>query len=188
MTGPSRRQSASAPPLRQRQREFREQEILRTAADLLAERGCRAFTMDELAARLSASKATLYLHFQSKDALVRTVLGECSRRVLEELPDGTDREALHRRLVHLAGACLRVGVPNGGLSVPCCLREVSCPYGTWSEVESLLTGPDPPPAGGLGPGQALRAIAAVVAARLRAEGRVPSQEDVDAVLRYIHPP
>jgi TetR/AcrR family acrAB operon transcriptional repressor len=48
--------------------------IIRTAAiELLKERGLRALTMDAIAQRAAVSTATLYRHFDSRDALLREI-------------------------------------------------------------------------------------------------------------------
>lgn len=60
--------------LRERQRQAREEAILDTAYELLLEQGYAAMSMDELAARLGASKATLYHHFPSKEELAIRVI------------------------------------------------------------------------------------------------------------------
>lgn len=65
----------SRPTLKERQRQLREEAILEAAHELLAHKGYAAMSVDELAATVGISKATLYQHFASKDALaVRVVL------------------------------------------------------------------------------------------------------------------
>jgi len=54
-------------------------QILRTAADLFRERGYRATTVDDIAARLGMSKASLYTYFAAKEAM----LAEISRETIE---------------------------------------------------------------------------------------------------------
>jgi AcrR family transcriptional regulator len=57
-------------PLRERQRQVREEAILEAARALVAEHGYEAMTMDDLAARAGISKPTLYQHFPSKESVV----------------------------------------------------------------------------------------------------------------------
>jgi AcrR family transcriptional regulator len=56
--------------------------ILRSATDLLYERGLDGIGVTELCARLSISKETLYRHFGSRDRLVEAVLEARSDRVV----------------------------------------------------------------------------------------------------------
>jgi TetR/AcrR family transcriptional regulator, cholesterol catabolism regulator len=48
-------------------------QILRTAADLFRERGYRATTLDDIAARLGMSKASLYKSFRAKDEMLAAI-------------------------------------------------------------------------------------------------------------------
>jgi AcrR family transcriptional regulator len=57
-------------PLRERQRQEREQLILQAAEELLLEHGYHDTSIDEIAARVGISKGTVYLHFASKEDLV----------------------------------------------------------------------------------------------------------------------
>lgn len=66
-------------PFRSRQRAFREREIVSAAEAVLADVGCRAFTMNAVAARLGVSKATLYQHFRSREELLRRCVDEAWR-------------------------------------------------------------------------------------------------------------
>ena len=61
-------------PLKERQREEREQLILRAAEELLAEKGYHEMSMDEIATRVGVAKGTVYLHFPSKDELLFTLI------------------------------------------------------------------------------------------------------------------
>ena len=53
--------------------------ILRTAADLFRERGYRATTLDEIAAQLGMSKASLYGYFRAKEDMLAAI----SRQTIE---------------------------------------------------------------------------------------------------------
>jgi AcrR family transcriptional regulator len=54
-------------------------QILRTAADLFRERGYRATTLDDIAARLGMSKASLYTYFHAKEEMLAAI----SRQTIE---------------------------------------------------------------------------------------------------------
>jgi AcrR family transcriptional regulator len=71
--------------LRERQRQAREEAILDAAHELLMEQGYAAMSMDDLAARLCTSKATLYHHFPSKEELAISVIIRMMRRGEERL-------------------------------------------------------------------------------------------------------
>ena len=54
-------------------------QVLRTAADLFRERGYRATTLDDIAARLGMSKASLYTYFHAKEEMLAAI----SRQTIE---------------------------------------------------------------------------------------------------------
>ncbi len=75
----------------------RDEKILEAAIDMLAESSFDGMTMDSVAARAKASKATMYRRWSSKVELVRDALGWMNRSHLdlENLPDtGNLREDL----------------------------------------------------------------------------------------------
>lgn len=177
--------------LRERQLAFREGEILRTTAELLAEEGCRAMTMGEVSSRLGISKATLYSHFDSKEDLVREVLESSADEALDGVHEvlkatGPDEDCLRAICRYLLERLLRLR-PDTGPVTCCCLADVACPYGGWDGVEALLAEhgavtDDPVPLG-----EALRVLAALVEHRRRSEGRAPTREDAGAILRHLFP-
>ncbi|MCW5773436.1 MAG: TetR/AcrR family transcriptional regulator [Rhodospirillaceae bacterium] len=61
-------------PRWQRRKEARPAEILTAALDVFAERGYAAAKLDDVAARAGVSKGTLYLYFDSKEELFRSVV------------------------------------------------------------------------------------------------------------------
>ncbi|THF61757.1 TetR/AcrR family transcriptional regulator [Pseudothauera rhizosphaerae] len=64
----------SAP--RRRRKEARPQELTAAALSLFVEKGFAATRLDEVAARAGVSKGTLYLYFDSKEALFKAVIAE----------------------------------------------------------------------------------------------------------------
>lgn len=64
--------------MRAKQQAVRDQ-ILRTAAELFRERGYRASTLDDIAARLGMSKASLYTYFRAKEEMLAAI----SRQTIE---------------------------------------------------------------------------------------------------------
>lgn len=82
---------ATAPPktLGRKRDPQRESDILEAAMHLLAEIGFDTMTMDMVAARAKAGKATLYRRWTSKEELVRDALIGMSRNSIEvdQLPD-----------------------------------------------------------------------------------------------------
>ncbi len=61
-------------PLKERLRQVRLDAILEAAQELLAEKGYSAATMDDLAARVGVSKATLYQCYHTKEELALQVV------------------------------------------------------------------------------------------------------------------
>ncbi|MEC5398178.1 TetR/AcrR family transcriptional regulator [Uliginosibacterium sp. H1] len=61
---------------RRRRKEARPGELVAAALDVFVERGFAAARLDEIAARAGVSKGTLYLYFESKEALFKAVVQE----------------------------------------------------------------------------------------------------------------
>lgn len=61
---------------RRRRKEARPQELTAAALTLFVEKGFAATRLDEVAARAGVSKGTLYLYFESKEALFQAVIRE----------------------------------------------------------------------------------------------------------------
>lgn len=61
---------------KERERQFKRQEIVNAARDVFALRGFTAATLDEIADRAEFGKGTLYNYFQSKEELFDTVLAD----------------------------------------------------------------------------------------------------------------
>lgn len=77
--------------------------ILRTAADLFRERGYRATTLDDIAARLGMSKASLYTYFRAKEemlaAISRATIEAFTRELGLVLRSDLPPEAKLRRII-----------------------------------------------------------------------------------------
>ena len=65
----------------------REQAVLATTAELLVERGYQALTIDAVAARAGASKATIYRRWPNKAQLVRATLDAADAARNASVPD-----------------------------------------------------------------------------------------------------
>ena len=91
---------ASTP--RRRRKEARPSELTAAALDLFVEKGFSATRLDDVAARAGVSKGTLYLYFDSKEALFKAVVEEGIVPILEsaeqELAEyqGDSVDLLHR--------------------------------------------------------------------------------------------
>lgn len=70
---------------RERQQQVREQAIVDAAFELLTTKGYTAMTMDDVAALVGISKATLYQHFRSKEELTVSVAVSILKRSEEYL-------------------------------------------------------------------------------------------------------
>ncbi|MGH7002480.1 MAG: TetR/AcrR family transcriptional regulator [Alphaproteobacteria bacterium] len=85
-------------PRWQRRKDARPAEILTAALDIFAERGYAAAKLDEVAARAGVSKGTLYLYFESKEELFRSMvrglllpnLAAAERRIAESTGQVSD--------------------------------------------------------------------------------------------------
>jgi AcrR family transcriptional regulator len=88
----------------ERKRLRRVNEILRVAAEIVAERGYQNTTLDEVAERLDLAKASLYYYFDGKQALVAACLDTAAAEVEERLESivaegGTPTETLRRLII-----------------------------------------------------------------------------------------
>jgi AcrR family transcriptional regulator len=61
---------------RRRRKDARPSELTAAALDLFVEKGFAATRLDDIAARAGVSKGTLYLYFDSKEALFKAVIAE----------------------------------------------------------------------------------------------------------------
>ena len=68
-----------------RRKDARPQEILAAALSVFAERGVAAARMDDIAARARVSKGTIYLYFESKEAVFRALIQETLAKRVSDL-------------------------------------------------------------------------------------------------------
>ena len=89
---------AAAPPRRRARREHRIEAILQAAQDVFLDQGYEATTLDLIARRAKASKATMYAHFRDKVGLFEAILAAYIKNTQMPLhdPDHTAAEALRR--------------------------------------------------------------------------------------------
>lgn len=110
--------------------EFRTNEIVAAAKQVIAAKGFAAATMDEIAEVAQIAKGTIYLYFKSKDQLFQAVAADLLTRLIgritnirqENLPGGEKlRRVLRAMLEHLdeEQALFRVYVSE----FPCLLRQ-----------------------------------------------------------------
>jgi AcrR family transcriptional regulator len=64
---------------------FRTGEILAAAHRLMGDKGVDALTMDEIAQAAGVAKGTIYLYFQSKDALIQALLSQVGEALAREV-------------------------------------------------------------------------------------------------------
>src|SRR5246127_5232058 len=97
------KQSVSEQPRWLRRREERAPEILDAALACFSERGFAATRMDDIAARAGISKGTIYLYFDSKEAvfkaLARASIGAQLAMVRDQLAGFEGRSAYLLRFV-----------------------------------------------------------------------------------------
>lgn len=70
-------------PLRRRRKEARPGELLEAALEVFTEHGFAAARLDEIAQRAGASKGTIYLYFESKEALFKAAVEAAITPALE---------------------------------------------------------------------------------------------------------
>lgn len=111
----------SADTPRQRRKEARPAELMAVALELFVEKGFAGTRLDDVAARAGVSKGTLYLYFDSKEALFKAVIQEGIVPVLEQGAGMVDQfqgsaAELLRALMHawweLIGSTHLGGVPK----------------------------------------------------------------------------
>ena len=102
----------SAASLRRRRKDERPSELVAAALDLFVERGFAATRLDDVAARAGVSKGTLYLYFESKEALFKAVIEATVRDWSDEaagenhlLTDDIGQRLRHH--AHIASTWLR---------------------------------------------------------------------------------
>src|SRR6187551_1703661 len=104
-----------------RRKEERAPEILEAALACFAQKGFAATRMDDIAARAGITKGTIYLYFDSKEAvfkaLARQSIGERIAAVTEQLKGGEASAADQLRFVistlgHFAATSDRVVLPR----------------------------------------------------------------------------
>eukprot|EP01035_Chromulina_nebulosa_P011284 gene11284-15106_t len=83
-------------------------QVLDAAGDLFMAQGYGAVSMEAVARAAGVSKATLYAHFASKDALFASIVAEaCERNTLVADNFPTDVEDIEAALVAIGGRVLR---------------------------------------------------------------------------------
>ena len=89
---------AAAPPRRRARREHRIEAILQAGQDVFLEQGYEATTLDLIARRAKASKATIYAHFRDKVGLFEAILAAHIKNVQLPLhePEQPAADALRR--------------------------------------------------------------------------------------------
>jgi AcrR family transcriptional regulator len=74
-----------------RRKEARPQEILDAALAVFAEKGFAAARMDDIAARAGVTKGTIYLYFESKDAVFRSLVQESIGATIQSVTAAAER-------------------------------------------------------------------------------------------------
>lgn len=92
--------------------------VLDAATGLLAEHGARHWTIDDVAERAGAGRATVYRRFNSRDELMRAAVTREARRFFTEVADSVrDVESLEDKVVRgfVTGVRLALNAPLGSL-------------------------------------------------------------------------
>ena len=107
--------------LKEKQRQEREELILKAAEDMLAEKGYHETSMDEIAVRVGIAKGTVYLHFPSKEDLVMAIFERGMLKLLEGVEASIASETTTRAKME---AALRF--MYGGFSISAVKRCFLC--------------------------------------------------------------
>jgi len=106
-------------PFRRRRKEARPGEIAAAALELFVEKGFAATRLDDVATRAGVSKGTVYLYFDSKEALFKAAIDAAMMPVVEAaeaLANEADRSAAELLRCFVAGWWQMVGATAvGGL-------------------------------------------------------------------------
>ncbi len=94
------------------QRQIARQRILRAARQVLSERGLGA-RMEDIAAEAQVGRRTLFRHFESREALLATALGESVRSYGEHIPAPEQGEELERWLDRCLVSIHRMNASHG---------------------------------------------------------------------------
>lgn len=111
----------TSPPARKRRKEARPGELLAAGLGLFVERGYAATRLEDVATRAGVSKGTLYLYYDSKEALFKAVIQEGIVPVLAENEEiaarhkGSSFALLEKLLAHWwerIGCTAYAGIPK----------------------------------------------------------------------------
>src|SRR6202142_3712630 len=104
-----------------RRKQARPPEILQAALTVFAEKGLTGARMEDIAARAGVTKGTIYLYFESKDAVFRALLAESNGERLDasaalienfEVPTGALLANVLRNLGQFVATSNRVVLPQ----------------------------------------------------------------------------
>lgn len=118
--------------------------LLDAALEVMSERGFHGTSVPELAERAGVGAATMYRHFESKEALVNALYVRAKRQLARSLWDGLPRDLPARKAVHEVWARMaRMGAEQGPLLVFLELHHHASYLTpeTVAECEALVMGP-----------------------------------------------
>ncbi len=95
-----------------RRKEARPAELLDAAVSVFAEKGFAAARLDDIAARAGVSKGTIYLYYDSKEAILRALIKAIPVARVESIAqlaatDAGPADATLRKVLQLVGAAMR---------------------------------------------------------------------------------
>ena len=124
-------------------RHFRREQIIGATLRSLAEIGCDALQMRDVAQALTISRATLYAEFDSKAALIDASLASVAEALSERVQAELDAQPNSDGLLAAVDLLLQAAADGqiGDPILPCCLRQIRCPWSHWGRLESLLLEP-----------------------------------------------
>ena len=103
---------------KERQRAELREQIVRVARDMVMREGFSALSMRKLADAVEYAPATLYLHFENRDAIARELCIRGFQDLLAALEPAAKVEEPVERLTRLGEAYVMVLQPKTGSTVP----------------------------------------------------------------------
>jgi TetR/AcrR family transcriptional regulator, fatty acid metabolism regulator protein len=141
---------AAARSLKEKQRQVREELILKAAEEVLMEKGYYESSIEEIASRVGVAKGTVYLHFPSKEDLVIAIFARDMQTFVQSiqallLDKLTAQEKLAAMLSYLYSGFfsnrtqLLYSIFNSADLRRTFMEKKNCLSEIWQEVASLAT-------------------------------------------------
>lgn len=116
--------------------------ISKAALELFVSNGSHGTPMSEIALRANVSPRTIYLYFESKDALIQKLHQELATKIRTVIQKNyPSRKTLQERFFYIATTLLKYCISHP-LDFRYTDQYQSSPYGASSRIELIMGGPD----------------------------------------------